>query len=71
MYELATKIEVRLWELDKNLELSYEKIYDILCQEYHLNANSLEKALNCKCPFALTGFISKLELPELSTYEYR
>jgi hypothetical protein len=66
MHELATKIKTRLEKLDTDIELSYEKIFDILCQEYHLNSSYLEQALSCKCPFALIGFINELELPEIS-----
>jgi hypothetical protein len=68
MYELASAIEVRLWELDENLELTTEDIFDILCQEYQLNADSLEKELSCKCPFALTGFLRELERTEVDYY---
>ncbi|BCL40344.1 hypothetical protein [Nostoc sp. MS1] len=68
MYELASLVEVRLWELDKNLELTTEDIFDILCQEYQLNADSLEKELSCKCPFALTGFLRELERTEVDYY---
>ncbi|ACC85432.1 hypothetical protein [Nostoc punctiforme] len=39
-----------------------------MCQEYHLNADLIEKELNCKCPFALTGFLMELERTELSYY---
>jgi hypothetical protein len=68
MYELASAIEVRLWELDENLELTNEDIFDILCQEYHLDGDSLEKELSCKCPFALTGFLRELERTEVDYY---
>lgn len=61
MYELASLLEVRLWELDENLELTTEDMFDILCQEYHLNADFIETALSCKCPFALTGFLKELQ----------
>nr|MDZ8016525.1 hypothetical protein [Nostoc sp. SerVER01] len=50
-------LEARLSELDANLELSYKEIFDIVCQEFKLDANSLEKELNCKCPFALVGYL--------------
>ncbi|MHC5747583.1 MAG: hypothetical protein ACYTXT_38055 [Nostoc sp.] len=46
-------IEARVWELDENLELTTEDIFDVVCQEYHLNAELIEKELNCKCPFAI------------------
>jgi hypothetical protein len=46
-------IEERVWELDQNLELTTEDIFDAVCQEYHLNAELIEKELNCKCPFAI------------------
>ncbi|MBW4564897.1 MAG: hypothetical protein KME32_27995 [Mojavia pulchra JT2-VF2] len=59
--ELIHLIEVRVGELDENLELTTEDIFEIVCREYHLNAELLEKELNCKCPFALTGFLSELE----------
>ena len=59
-------IEGRVWELDQNLELTTEDIFDVVCQEYHLNAELIEKELNCKCPFALTGFLSELKTLELS-----
>ncbi|HEY9830533.1 MAG TPA: hypothetical protein V6D26_08140 [Stenomitos sp.] len=68
MYELASAIEVRLWELDENIELTTDEIFDILCQEYQLNADSLEKELSCKCPFALTGFFRELERTEVDYY---
>jgi hypothetical protein len=68
MYELASLLEVRLWELDENLELTTEDIFDILCQEYQLNGDSLEKKLSCKCPFALTGFLRELERTEITDY---
>ncbi len=68
MYELASLLEVRLWELDENLELTTEDIFDILCQEYQLNGDSLEKELSCKCPFALTGFLKELEDSEIANY---
>jgi hypothetical protein len=61
-------IEGRVWELDQNLELTTEDIFDVVCQEYHLNAKLIEKELNCKCPFALAGFLSELEPLELSYY---
>jgi len=61
-------IEGRVWELDQNLELTTEDIFEIVCQEYHLNAELIEKELNCKCPFALTGFLSELERTEVSDY---
>lgn len=69
MYELASLLEVRLWELDKNLELTTEDIFDILCQEYQLNADSIEKELTCKCPFALTGFLRELERTEVDYFQ--
>lgn len=68
MYELTTSIEVRVWELDKNLELTTEDMFDILCQEYQLKADSIETALSCKCPFALTGFLKELEDSEIANY---
>jgi len=68
MYELASLLEVRLWELDENLELTTEDIFDILCQEYQLNADSIETALSCKCPFALTGFLKELQDSEIANY---
>lgn len=61
-------IEGRVWELDQNLELTTEDIFDAVCQEYHLNAELIEKELNCKCPFALTGFLRELEGTEVSDY---
>ncbi|WP_414573471.1 hypothetical protein [Nostoc sp. CCY 9925] len=66
--KLAIVIEIRLWELDKNLELTTKDIFDILCQEYQLNADSIETALSCKCPFGLTGFLKELENSELTEY---
>lgn len=68
MYELTTLIEARVWELDKNLELPTEDMFDILCQEYHLNTVSIETALGCKCPFVLTGFLQELEDSEIANY---
>ncbi|OYD91473.1 hypothetical protein CDG76_26590 [Nostoc sp. 'Peltigera membranacea cyanobiont' 210A] len=59
---------MRVWELNENLKLTTEDIFDVVCQEYHLNANLIEKELNCKCSFALTGFLSELEPLELSYY---
>ncbi|MFN6456096.1 MAG: hypothetical protein RM022_028415 [Nostoc sp. EfeVER01] len=61
-------IEARIVELDENLELTTEDIFNIVCQEYHLNADFLEKELSCKCPFALTGFLRELERTELDDY---
>ncbi|MCW5319534.1 hypothetical protein GTQ43_40120 [Nostoc sp. KVJ3] len=61
-------IEARVCELDENLELSTKNIFDIVCQEYHLVADLIEKELNCKCPFALIGFLRELEQTELSDY---
>ncbi|MEH1861873.1 MAG: hypothetical protein V7K77_08825 [Nostoc sp.] len=61
-------IEERVWELDQNLELTTEDIFDAVCQEYHLNAELIEKELNCKCPFALTGFLRELQRTEVSDY---
>ncbi|MBE9008212.1 hypothetical protein IQ259_24900 [Fortiea sp. LEGE XX443] len=61
-------IEARVEELDENLELTTDEIFEIVCREYHLNADSLEKELNCKCPFALTGFLSELEPTKISDY---
>ncbi|ACC85414.1 hypothetical protein [Nostoc punctiforme] len=66
--ELIYLIEARIVELDENLELTTEDIFDTVCFEYHLNADFLEKELSCKCPFALTGFLSELETTELSDY---
>ncbi|BAY95506.1 MULTISPECIES: hypothetical protein [unclassified Tolypothrix] len=68
MYELANLIEVRLWELEKNLELTNEDIFEIICQEYQLNADSIETKLSCKCPFVLTGLLKELENSEISKY---
>ncbi|MBD2205737.1 hypothetical protein H6G33_26030 [Calothrix sp. FACHB-1219] len=66
--ELIYLIEARIVELDKNLGLTTEDIFDTVCLEYHLNADFLEKELSCKCPFALTGFLSELEQTEISDY---
>jgi hypothetical protein len=59
-------IEERVWELDQNLELTTEDIFEIVCQEYHLNAELIEKELNCKCPFVLTGFLKELANSEMA-----
>ncbi|MDZ8227844.1 MULTISPECIES: hypothetical protein [unclassified Nostoc] len=61
-------IEGRVWELDQNLELTTEEIFEIVCQEYHLNPELIEKELNCKCPFALAGFLREFKPLELSYY---
>lgn len=61
-------IEGRVWELDQNLELTTEDIFEIVCQEYHLNADSIETALSCKCPFALTGFLKEFENSDMTEY---
>jgi hypothetical protein len=61
-------IEARIVELDKNLELTTEDIFEIVCKKYHLNADLIEKELSCKCPFALTGFLRELEQTELDDY---
>jgi hypothetical protein len=58
--ELINLIEVRISELSENLELTSEDIFEIICQEYHLNADFLKEALGCECPFALIGFINEL-----------
>ncbi|MBD2496694.1 hypothetical protein [Nostoc sp. FACHB-280] len=68
MYELASLLEVRLWELNENLELTTEDMFDILCQEYHLKADFIEKTLSCKCPFALTSFLKELQNLEIANY---
>ncbi|MBE8988780.1 hypothetical protein [Nostoc sp. LEGE 12450] len=61
-------IEARVWELDQNIELANEDIFDAVCHEYHLNTELIEKELNCKCPFALTGFLRELEPTEIYDY---
>lgn len=61
-------IEARVEELDENLELTTDEIFEIVCREYHLNADSLEKELSCKCPFALTGFLNELEPTKICDY---
>lgn len=62
-------IEERVWELEQNLELTTEDIFNAVCQEYNLNAELIEKELNCKCPFALTGFLRELERTEVSEFK--
>lgn len=62
-------IEERVWELDQNLELTTEDIFNAVCQEYNLNAELIEKELNCKYPFALTGFLRELERTEVSEFK--
>lgn len=55
-------------ELDENLELTSEEIFEIVCQESHLNTDFLKQALGCKCPFALIGSINELEFNKFSNY---
>ncbi|MFW9259789.1 hypothetical protein [Nostoc sp. CALU 546] len=66
--KLVNLIEAQILELDENLELTSEEIFEIVCQESHLNTDFLKQALGCKCPFALIGFISELEFNEFSHY---
>ncbi|MEH1965348.1 hypothetical protein [Nostoc sp.] len=66
--ELIHLIEMQIVELAENLELTTEDIFEIVCLEYHLNADFIEQELSCKCPFALIGFLSELEQTEISDY---
>ena len=66
--KLVNLIEAQILELDENLELTSEDIFEIVCQSSHLNTDFLKQALGCKCPFALIGFINELEFNEFSNY---
>ncbi|MGJ5634945.1 hypothetical protein [Nostoc sp. CALU 1950] len=66
--KLVNLIEAQILELDENLELTSEEIFEIVCQEFHLNTDFLKQALGCKCPFALIGFINELEFNDFSHY---
>jgi hypothetical protein len=66
--ELINLIETRISELNQNLELTTQDIFQIICQEFKLNADFIEEALGCQCPFALIGFINKLEFNEFLNY---
>lgn len=54
-----SEIQSRINDLESKQELSYDEIFDIVCQEYKLDANFFEQQLGCKCPFALIGFIEE------------
>jgi hypothetical protein len=68
MNELAKKIELRVEELDKNLEMASSELFSTVCQENNLNSSILEEALSCDCPFGLIGFVKELEQSEISDY---
>jgi hypothetical protein len=46
--KLVNLIEAQILELDENLELTSEEIFEIVCQESHLNTDFLKQALGCK-----------------------
>lgn len=59
-------IEKQVWEADVNLQLDH--VFNVVCQEHHLNPETLEQVLGCKDPFGLVGFLQELEPTEISNY---
>ncbi|MBD2496738.1 hypothetical protein [Nostoc sp. FACHB-280] len=57
MAELSRIIQLRVEELETNLELTYSEIFTKVCQENNLNALALEEVLECDCPHGLIGLI--------------
>lgn len=51
------QIETRVNELDESLEYSYSEIFQLVCEEFGLNAVAIAADLGCKCPFALIGYL--------------
>lgn len=56
------KLTIRVDELSQDLEITYEQIFDTVCEENFLDSNSIAEAFGCKCPFALIGFVSESSL---------
>lgn len=54
----VASISARVEELDATLEFSYAEIFQIVCQEFGLDADRYESELGCQCPFGLIGFLS-------------
>lgn len=68
MKKLADQIELRVTQLEENLELTYSEIFTTVCQENNLNALALEEVLGCDCPHGLIGFIQESDESEVSGY---
>jgi len=43
--------------LDATLFYSYEEIFNEVCKEFNLDADSIASALGCRCPFGLIGYV--------------
>ncbi|MBD2457722.1 hypothetical protein H6G80_27080 [Nostoc sp. FACHB-87] len=68
MAELSRIIQLRVEELETNLELTYSEIFTTVCQENNLNALALEEVLGCDCPHGLIGFIQESYESEVFGY---
>jgi hypothetical protein len=54
---VVSQIESRLLNMTSDISNDYDDVFDILCSEFGLDADSHAAKLGCKCPFGLIGYL--------------